>query len=207
MVLISISLCFRLSRKRPASDTTSLTLSTAIDYILYTLGELKQYSTILGNQRPETRIINRATNTIVKTVIKDSPDQVLLQGILQSGTILSVHIRGGQAFASKPKFLWRIYGEKGEIEITASGGGLNVGYDDEQILIDDLTTGKLETVVVEKDEWDELPMQAVNVARLYEAFRKGETDGVVTFEEAVRRHELIDEMYEHWDLGDQGRLV
>lgn len=161
----------------------------------------------MGNQRPETRIINRATNTVVDTVIKDSPDQVLLQGTLQSGTILSVHIRGGRAFASKPKFLWRIYGEEGEIEVTASSLGLNVGYGDEQILLDDLVTGKLETVVVEKDEWDELPRPAMNVARLYEAFRKGEADGVPTFEEAVKRHELIDGMYKHWDSGEQGRLA
>lgn len=84
---------------------------------------------------------------------------------------------------------------------------MNVGYDDENILLDDLVTGELETVVVEKDEWDELPRQARNVARLYEAFRKGESDGVATFEEAVKRHEMLDGMYEHWDSGDQGRLA
>lgn len=138
---------------------------------------------------------------------KSSPDQVLLQGNLDSGTILSVHIRGGRAFAAKPKFLWRIYGEKGEIEVTASGGGLNVGYDDEQILVDDFEKTTLETVSVDTDEWDELPRQARNVARLYEAFWKGESDGVATFEEAVGRHEMLDGMYEAWDKGEQGRLA
>jgi predicted dehydrogenase len=118
-----------------------------------------------------------------------------------------VHIRGGRAFARAPKFLWRIYGEKGEIEVTASGGGLNVGYDDEQILVDDFGTGEVEKVGVEGDEWDELPRQARNVARLYEALRKGEKDGIVSFEEAVGRHEVIDGMYEAWEKGEQGRFA
>jgi predicted dehydrogenase len=126
---------------------------------------------------------------------------------LQSGAVLSYHLRGGKAFPSGPNLVWRIYGEKGEIEITAPSAGLNVGSDETKILLHDQVTGELETVKVEKDEWDELPNQARNIARLYEAFRKGETDGVVSFAEAVKRHELIDGMYKHWDEGDQGRLA
>ncbi|QDS69968.1 hypothetical protein FKW77_002865 [Venturia effusa] len=196
-----------LSRLTVSHPKTSHRRYTAIDLILYTLGELKQYSTILGNQRPETRIVDRSSNTIMETVVKNSPDQVLLQGTLTTGPILSVHVRGGRGFASKPKFLWRIYGEKGEIEVTASGTGLNVGYDDEQILLDDFEKGTLETVSVDTDEWDELPRQARNVARLYEAFRKGKGDGIATFDEAVERHKMLDGMYEAWDKGDQGRLA
>jgi len=171
------------------------------------LGPLKQYSTFIGNQRPETRIVDRATNTVVDTVIKTSADQILLQGTLQSGALLSYHLRGGKPFPSAPKFLWRIYGDKGEIELTASSAGLNVGYGDEQILVHDQATGNVEKVEVEKDEWDELGVTARNVARLYEAFRNGETDGVASFEEAVKHHELIDGMYNHWDADDQGRLA
>jgi predicted dehydrogenase len=132
---------------------------------------------------------------------------VLVQGFLDTGAVLSVHVRGGKAFPSKPQFLWRIYGEKGEIEVTASGMLLNVGYDDAQILLHDQSTGAIETVEVDKDEVDELPLMARNIARVYEAFRKGEVKGVVDFEEAVKRHALLDEMYQHWDSGDQGRSV
>jgi predicted dehydrogenase len=175
--------------------------------VLYTLGELKQYSSIIANQRPETRIVDRNTNTLVETVIKDTPDQFLLQGTLESGALLSYHLRGGKPLPAGPQFLWRIYGEKGEIEVTASGALLNVGYGDEQILLHDQLTGKVEAVEVEKDQWEELPPQAKNIARLYEAFQKGEVEGVTDFEDIVKRHALIEDMYQHWDSGDQGRSL
>jgi predicted dehydrogenase len=171
------------------------------------LGDLQQYSSFIANQRPETRIVDRKTNTVVDTVIKDTPDQFLIQGTLSSGALLSYHLRGGKAFPGGPQFLWRIYGEKGEIEVTASGPLLNVGYGDEKILLHNQLTGKLETIEVEKDEWDELPTQAKNIARLYEAFYKGEVDGLLDFENTVKRHALIEDIYKHWDAGDQGRSL
>lgn len=140
--------------------------------------------------------------------MKDTPDQVLVQGTLTSGAVLSFHIRGGSAFPSAPKFQWRIYGEKGEIEITATGALLNVGYDDEKILLHDQISGEVETVEVEKDEWDELPRPARNIGRLYETYWKGEGGSdVVDFEGAVKRHALIEDLYEHWDKGEQGRQL
>jgi predicted dehydrogenase len=179
----------------------------AIDYVLYTLGELQQYSSFIANQRPNTRIIDRKTNTLVETVLKDTPDQFMIQGTLTSGALLSFHLRGGKPFPPGPQFLWRIYGEKGEIEVTASGALLNVGYDDTKVLLHDQLTGQVETIEIAKDEWDDLPLQAKNIARLYEAFRKGESEGVVDFESTVRRHALIEDIYEHWDSGNQGRSL
>jgi predicted dehydrogenase len=67
-------------------------------------------------------------------------------------------------------------------------------------------SGELEEVSWEKDEWDELPVPARNIGRLYEAYRKG-GDGVVEFEEAVRRHNMLDDMYKSWDKDTQGRLA
>jgi predicted dehydrogenase len=179
----------------------------AIDYVLYVLGELKSYTSFIANQRPETRIIDRKTNAVVETVIKNTPDQFLIQGTLQSGALLSFHLRGGKPFPTGPQFLWRIYGEKGEIEVTAPMAYLNVGSDDTKVLLHDQLTGQVETIEVEKDEWDELPQPAKNIARLYEAIRKGESEGVADFESTVQRHALIEEMYKHWDSGDQGRSL
>jgi predicted dehydrogenase len=175
--------------------------------VLYVLGELKSYNSLIANQRPETRIIDRKTNTVVETVVKNTPDQFLIQGTVTSGAVLSFHLRGGKGFLAGPQLLWRIYGEKGEIEVTASGPYLNVGYEDAKVLLHDQLTGQVETIAIEKDEWDELPQQAKNIARLYEAFRKGASEGVADFESTVQRHALIEEMYKHWDSGDQGRSL
>ncbi|KAF2416129.1 oxidoreductase [Tothia fuscella] len=194
--------------RKIGGNTFTIAFMHSLDYVLHTLGDIDQYSTILGNQRPQTKIVDRSTNTLVKTVKKDTPDQMLLQAQLTSRTVLSYHLRGGKTFPSSPQFLWRIYGEKGEIEITASGALLNAGYDDEKILLHDQHTGEVEAIEVQKDEWDELPRQGRNIARLYEEFRKGNAGAnVVGFEEAVGRHEIIEDMYKAWDNGTQGREV
>lgn len=106
-----------------------------------------------------------------------------------------------------PRFLWRIYGDKGEIDVSASGMLLNSGYDDSKVSLHDHETGKVEEIPVEKDEWDELPLYARNIGRLYEAFRLGDKTKLPTVEEAYQRHVLIDKMLKHWDDGDQGWKV
>jgi hypothetical protein len=47
------------------------------------------------------------------------------------------------------------------------------------------------------DQWDELPVPAQNIARIYEAFRKGEW--VPGFEWAVERHEMLEEIWRRFD--------
>ncbi len=42
-----------------------------------------------------------------------APDQVLLSGILQSGAVASVHLKGG--FANGTGFLFEIHGTQGDL--------------------------------------------------------------------------------------------
>jgi len=44
-----------------------------------------------------------------------SPDQVLLSGVLQSGAVASVHIKGGTANGTG--FLFEIHGTEGDLAI------------------------------------------------------------------------------------------
>lgn len=183
----------------------------SIDSVLYVLGDFTSYSTILANRRPQTKIIDRKTDTVVDTVTKDTPDQVLVQGTLTSGAVLSAHYRGGKPFASPPQALWRIYGEKGEIEVTAPSPLYNVVTPAlVKILLHDQAQGEVEEIKIEKDAFDaefgDLPGPAQNIGRLYEAYRKGENT-VVWFEEAVARHDMLADMYTAWDGGEQGRTA
>ena len=72
------------------------------------------------------------------------------------------------------------------------------------IKVHDQGSGEVEEVEWEKDEFEELPVPARNIARVYEAFRLG-GEGLVGFEEAVGRHEMLGDMYRAWDEGKQGR--
>lgn len=145
-------------------------------------------------------------NRVVDTVTKNTPDQVLFQSTLENGAVIHVHVRGGKPFPGEPPNIWRIYGEKGEIDVTGPSLFFNVVTDGVKIRLHDQESGSLEDVHWEKDEWDDLPVPARNIGRLYEAHRKG-GDGVVEFEEAVKRHNMLDDMYKAWDDDNQGRLA
>ncbi|PBP17460.1 oxidoreductase [Diplocarpon rosae] len=106
-----------------------------------------------------------------------------------------------RAFRGLPGLEWRIYGETGEIRVSSSGPFLNIGYDDQKIEIFDFASDSVVEVAVEKDEFDalrdnekawELPSR--NVGRIYKAFAQGQD--TCTFEDAVERHALIEELYQ-----------
>jgi hypothetical protein len=53
-----------------------------------------------------------------ETIQMTSPDQVLLSGVLQSGAVASVHIKGGTANGTG--FLFEIHGTEGDLAIAST---------------------------------------------------------------------------------------
>jgi predicted dehydrogenase len=104
-------------------------------------------------------------------------------------------LRGGKPFKDTPGLEWRIYGETGEIRVTAGGPLLQIGYPDMKIQVHDFAKEAAEDVKIEADEFDteKFGLPARNVGRLYKAFADGSIN--CTFEDAVERHRLIEQMY------------
>jgi predicted dehydrogenase len=129
----------------------------------------------------------------------------MLQARLQTGPVVSLHLRGGRPAPFEPKFLWRIFGSKGEIEVSGEAPMLNTRTQGIKLRLHDQESDKVDEVEVDKDGFEELPQYAQNIGRVYEAFATGDKDKVlVDFEAALKRHELIDGMLKHWDSGEQG---
>lgn len=125
---------------------------------------------------------------------------------------ISVHARGGEPFPGTPALEWRIQGSKGELRVTSKYSSLNVGGDGTKVELWTMDgggedenrngEGKVEVLEPERDEWgmDEkkgFGREVGNIARLYEAYRKGEW--VPDFGWAVERHDLIEEMWRRYD--------
>ena len=173
-----------------------------IDYILFSLGEFTTFHSLTGNQRPQFSVFDPSTKAITSTFTKDTPDQILVQGRLDSPAhaLLSYHLRGGSSVPGSIGGLWRIYGEKGEIEITASGLLLQTGYPDLKVRLQDYEKDEVKELEVPRDEWEELPLPARNIARLYEKFADswhgGEKMGrLPDWEEALVRHRMIEGVF------------
>ncbi|EON69207.1 hypothetical protein W97_08466 [Coniosporium apollinis CBS 100218] len=192
-----------LGERHVGGNVATIHFGHMMDFVLYALGELKSYSSIYGNQRPKVQLIDKGTGKIVETFTKDAPDQVLVQGHLESGALLSFHLRGGKPFAGEPSILWRVYGEKGEIQVTGSSAMLNIGAPDTTVKIHNFESGDVETLEVGKDDFSSLPQPAQNIARCYEAFADGEKENIVDFKAAALRHALIEEMDERERSGHQ----
>ena len=171
-----------------------------MNLILATLGELDTFHSILGNQRPTVELTDsQQGDKVVETVQKDTPDQVLLQGRLDSGALISYHLRGGDPFPGEPGLTWSIYGEKGEIHITNPSCVLDIWHDGVSIKLHEFGQKDAQVLELADDDMSNLPHPSQNVGRIYEAYAKREIGSCPDWKLGMKRHELIDEMWRRSD--------
>ncbi|KAF2147541.1 uncharacterized protein K452DRAFT_282553 [Aplosporella prunicola CBS 121167] len=192
-----------LQDREVGGNMVAIHLSHTLDTISQAVGQLKSYNSILAVKRPSVRLHDPATNKTVDTIPRSSHDHALIQGRLESGALFSVHMRGGPPVPGSPGITWRVYGTQGEIVFTAAIAMLNLTSPDERIQLHDHSAGTVEDVAVPPDALDEanLPLQARNVGRLYEAFAERRTAEYPDWADAVVRHRLVDELYEREKTG------
>lgn len=159
------------------------------------MGTFETVSGILANRRPVIQLLNKDGSIAVKDYPKTTDDTVLVHGIANNDAPVSINLRGGKAFKDTPGQDWRIYGEKGEIRLTASGPFLQIGYPNIKIAVHDFVSNEVEEIEIGKDLFDNFALPVRNVARVYEAIANGDSSLLCSFEDAVERHRLIDMLY------------
>jgi len=154
----------------------------------------KSKHAVIANRRPLIKLVDNLTDANkISDFVKDTEDTVMLVGTLANGVPFSWSLRGARPFKGTPGMDWRIYGEKGEIRATAYESFLPMGDNTQKIEVHDFESDSVEEIEIPVDEVDALPMNARNVGRVYRAFANGEIS--CNFEDAVDRHQLIDEVY------------
>lgn len=83
------------------------------------LGDVASVSAVVKTMRTEATVSGTGT-----TRPMTSPDQVLVSGVLESGAPISIHYRGGMPRGTG--LLWEINGTKGDLQVTAIGGQMQV---------------------------------------------------------------------------------
>jgi predicted dehydrogenase len=84
-----------------------------LDLLCYCLGEFRELSAFAVSQRD--RIPLESTGELVR---KDVPDQLAVNGIVASGAVVSVQVRGGMTRGHE--FLFEIHGSEGDLVLTAT---------------------------------------------------------------------------------------
>ncbi|KAF7171421.1 hypothetical protein CNMCM6106_005798 [Aspergillus hiratsukae] len=182
----------------------SIHVGHTLETVNSVLGEFKAFTSSCAISRPELDIVDYADGgrVIEKSVHNTVPDQILMHGTTEtSNAFVTINLYAGKEMPGLPRLDWRIQGEKGWLRVTSPMLFLNVGTPETKLELYSTESGQVEEVKVDKEEWDALPIPAQNIARLYEAYRKGEW--YPTFDWAVRRHELIDGMWKRYDQGIQ----
>ncbi|KAH8820301.1 NAD-binding Rossmann fold oxidoreductase family protein [Xylogone sp. PMI_703] len=168
----------------------------AVDAIQQALGSsFESFNSLLANRHPFVRVLDDCGEVLDSHYPKTAPDHIMVHGVLANSKIpLSISFRGGDIFKGTPGLIWSIYGEKGEIRVTASTPHLHVIPGDQNIEIWDMNENTVEEVEILKDEIDTKGFHPTmrNVARIYEQFARGESN--CTFEDAVERQRFIEEM-------------
>src|SRR5467141_541996 len=95
------------------ANLLTITGGHTIDALCYCLGEFRELAAFVVSQRD--RIPVQETGEMVA---KTSPDQMVVNGIVRDGAVVSFQVRGGMARGTD--FLFEIHGAEGDLVVTAT---------------------------------------------------------------------------------------
>jgi predicted dehydrogenase len=169
---------------------TTLTISAghAIDALRFCLGEFRELSAVVATQVPQATVAG--TNQLLAVT---APDNIIVDGVLQSGAVASIHIESVPVVGTGYSF--EIHGTEGSL-VARSDAGANTG----ELELRGARRGTRALEAIPLDEqyrWaPEMPAGApLNVGQQYsrmaEAITK-HTEFDPNFDTAVELHELLD---------------
>jgi len=137
--------------------------------------------------------------------VKTSPDQLVVNGIVGDGAVVSFQIRGGMARGTE--FLFEIHGDEGDLVLTATSRASMQRQDLRLQGAHGIGTALDDMLVPAKYRWvpEAVPKGSpYNVAQLYAKLADSIRDGTPaspSFHAAVTRHRLIDAIVRASDTG------
>ncbi|MET3211532.1 UNVERIFIED_CONTAM: putative dehydrogenase [Paenibacillus sp. PvR008] len=175
----------------------------SLDALQYIVGEFHELSAITSSHYNEATI--QETGEVIP---KDTPDQILIQGSLEKGATVSVHIQGGV----NPKFELEIQGKKGVLRLTQNPSLGHVQFGNlmlEKLVYDPNSkqshapNGDFEPINIapEPDSGPDFSKEGVtlNVAKAHDVFAGDilmDTHLAPDFTHAVKLHQLLDRIEE-----------
>ncbi|ANZ20764.1 oxidoreductase domain-containing protein [Streptomyces noursei ATCC 11455] len=179
----------------------SIPFGHSVDALTMVLGEFREVSALIENLRPE---VTHVTSGAVAA--KSAEDQIAVTGVLESGAVAAVHLRGGTSRATA--FHWEINGTEGDLVVKADQalwfqGRLRLygARGGEGALTELPVPARYQRSLTQWTERSAEP--ACNVAHEYALLRDQITgslgpdeDGVPDFRHAVRRHGMLERIRE-----------
>jgi predicted dehydrogenase len=176
----------------------------SIDALCFCLGEFKELSSLVLTQRQQVKNVETGA-----TFRMTSPDQVLVNGLLENGAVAGVHVKGGTS--SGVGFLFEIQGTEGDLVIGPARPRPGSSVQISELNVKGSREGKAleEIQIPESYRWVPSAVPAgppFNVgqlfARMAEAIQIGKP-AAPDFDLAVKRHHLLDVVQRASDTGQR----
>ncbi|MDT5371581.1 MAG: hypothetical protein QOC62_6012 [Mycobacterium sp.] len=163
-----------------------------VDAFTMVLGEFTEVTATSRNLLPTYR-----DTTTAQVITKNTDDHIAVTGVLESGAVANVHVRGGVSRATD--FRWEMNGTDGDLVVTSHGSSWNRGL---TLVGRQGSQNEFIGLPVPASYEQRVPQfagrsneTAYNIAYAYAQLRDDITEGtnvVPDFDHAVRRHRLID---------------
>src|SRR5436305_11070788 len=187
------------------ANLLTITGGHQIDALCYCIGEFRELTAFAVSQRD--RIPLEATGEIVA---KDTPDQLVVNGIVGDGAVVSFQIRGGMTRGTE--FLFEVHGDRGDIVLSATTRASMQRQERTVRGAQGHAKELADLPVPARYRWvpDNMPRDSrYNVAQLYarlaESIWQGTPAGP-SFAAALTRHRLIDAIVRASETGQKQLL-
>ncbi|KAK3319758.1 hypothetical protein B0T19DRAFT_445557 [Cercophora scortea] len=186
------------------------------DWVQNVLGDVENIESRLQIQRPRLKVLDSYTGRTIETIKSDVPDLISLTGSLPEsehvvkGATFAMRFRRARAFQGEPALVWTIFGERGEIRLTAAVDNmLQVSQlADVTIEIDDHESRRVQRVDFRWEAFKELSYLSRSYGPIYEAYANGDTTGKYgDFDHAVRRHDQLDALFASFDASEAAKVA
>ena len=175
--------------KSLGATTLSIAFGHAVDALCMCLGEFDKVSATVCTQVPEWRETDTG-----RTVGVNAPDNILVNGVLKSGAVVSIHV--GSIPYNDSGYRLEIYGSEGTLAVKSTG---TPAIDEARLYGSRVGSDRLSRIHIPKRyTWIPTDVPAgppFNIAQLWYRFCQSIDRGISLepdFDLAVRRHELLD---------------
>ena len=186
------------------ASIVSIPLLHTLDPLCYVLGEFTWLSTNLSTNIPNVRL-TRKDGSKGDYFERKFHDAVSIHGVLDSGASASITYNCTTK-ATPDRIDWVIAGDKASLKIEGDHGTIQMA--DNKLSLYELPNEEKKTDFYGKKNlasWKEVEVPAMlgfgGVGEVYQAFAQGDTKPLVDFDEAVKRHHLVDAIFRSAEKG------
>lgn len=179
--------------KEGATGASIVSIPTGhiLDTLCYLLGEFKTLNATTAITFPDVQL--KGADGKSKIMKRNFMDSIAIQGILENGATTN-YVFATTTDATPAKFEWIISGEKASLKF--EGSSIYIAMSPPTLSQYTPAEGaKRETVEIAS------PMAFGGIGEGYAAFAEGRKDGLVDFDDAVKRHKMVEAIYRSAEKG------